>query len=149
MEFYIIGRCILKKKGAPHVKHYLSYAMTVILIFVMSGCLSIYTITDSTNEDDCKFCKNIPRVYSGAKYDLFCSLRADNVGLFIFLLDTPLSIAVDTVALPYTIYQQIKYGSICKDGILYRKGEKQFDRKTKVLSPLSVPMLSPFYVPIK
>jgi hypothetical protein len=31
------------------------------------------------------------------------------------LLDLPVSLVADTVILPYTIYEQIKYGDICLD----------------------------------
>ena len=52
----------------------------------------------------------MPRVYSGARLDTFCMTKIAEPLLFC-VLDTPLSLALDTIVLPYTIYGQIKYGN--------------------------------------
>jgi uncharacterized protein YceK len=57
----------------------------------------------------------LPRIYSGTLFDFRCLFRSemyDTQGLGGFcLIDVPFSLVVDTVILPYTIYDQIKYGS--------------------------------------
>ncbi|PVZ58850.1 YceK/YidQ family lipoprotein [Pseudomonas sp. B1(2018)] len=61
------------------------------------------------------YCQSIPRVYSGLAYD-FCVLNAppDPTGILVplILLDLALSGALDTAALPYTIYRQSVDGNI-------------------------------------
>lgn len=57
----------------------------------------------------------LPRIYSGTIFDFRCFLRPemhDTQGLGGFcLIDVPFSLIADTVILPFTIYDQIKYGS--------------------------------------
>jgi len=61
------------------------------------------------------YCQSIPRVYSGLAYD-FCVLNAppDPTGILVpfVLLDLALSGVLDTVVLPYTIYQQSMEGNV-------------------------------------
>jgi uncharacterized protein YceK len=57
----------------------------------------------------------LPRVYSGVLFDLTCLWRpeayaTDTIAGFCFF-DLPLSLVADTVILPLTLYEQIKYGS--------------------------------------
>ena len=57
----------------------------------------------------------LPRIYSGTLFDLRCFFRpamheTQGIGGFC-LVDLPFSIVADTVILPLTIYEQVKYGS--------------------------------------
>jgi uncharacterized protein YceK len=64
---------------------------------------------------DCDGMGTIPSVYSGTVFDVkgvFHTGPTNNVELLL-LIDIPLSVAADTMILPYTIYRQIRYGSIC------------------------------------
>ncbi|VVP96869.1 hypothetical protein PS918_03775 [Pseudomonas fluorescens] len=87
----------------------------------LSGCGTVATVL----QDDAAaaqglrrqktYCQSIPRVYSGLAYD-FCVLNAppDPTGVLVplVLLDLALSGALDTVALPYTVYRQGQDGNI-------------------------------------
>ncbi len=61
----------------------------------------------------------LPRIYSGTIFDFSCFLLPemhDTHGIRGFcLVDVPFSIIGDTVILPLTIYEQIKYGSYAAD----------------------------------
>ena len=89
------------------------------------GCGTVNTVVrgDSAVKYNLKqagtSCEAIPRVYSGVAYDI-CILRGKpsrtalwfgSVPELIFI-DLALSGALDTVALPYTIFGQINDGSI-------------------------------------
>lgn len=97
----------------------------LLAVVLLSGCGSINTVL---REDDYAQreltdlktrCETIPRVYSGVAYD-FCSLNAeykygtDTSGPLLAgaLLDGVLSGALDTLALPYTLYHQANEGSM-------------------------------------
>lgn len=64
-------------------------------------------------------CEIIPRIYSGVFYDM-CVLRGkpSRTALWVgaipelMLVDLALSAVLDTVVLPYTIYEQMNAGSI-------------------------------------
>jgi len=88
----------------------------VLVVFVMLSCLGCGTITTryvgpnwSPPEPP------LPRIYSGTVFDFSCFLHPemhDTQGIGGFcLIDVPFSIIADTVILPLTIYEQIKYGS--------------------------------------
>jgi uncharacterized protein YceK len=58
---------------------------------------------------------SLARIYSGTMFDFRCFLRPEmhatqGIGGFC-LADVPFSIVADTVILPFTIYEQIRYGS--------------------------------------
>lgn len=69
------------------------------------------------------YCKTLPRVYSGVSYD-FCKLHAQPVssnrtsfgktGSYIpfIAIDLILSGVLDTIVLPYTVFEQVKKGSL-------------------------------------
>ncbi|MFN3354549.1 MAG: YceK/YidQ family lipoprotein [Pseudomonas sp.] len=65
------------------------------------------------------YCQSVPRVYSGVAYGL-CALHAPpNSGSGLWLnsvpwafIDVPLSGVLDTLVLPYTVYQQNVEGSL-------------------------------------
>ena len=84
----------------------------VVLIIQLNGCASIYTQSNDAYIDakvGCSDSNTIPNIYSGFVFDLYC-IPAENVGFFC-LVDLPLSLIVDSLFLPYTIYKQTKYGS--------------------------------------
>lgn len=54
----------------------------------------------------------VPRVYSGIA-GILAFLRGDHPDKGIVVLDMPFSLIVDTMALPYTIFMQAKYGNLC------------------------------------
>ncbi|MGV8920507.1 MAG: YceK/YidQ family lipoprotein [Pseudomonas sp.] len=100
--------------------------IAVIATTLLSGCGTVNTTfrDDSVAKQDLRdyktYCNAVPRIYSGVVYD-FCSLHAplpaDNrphqgSNAPLLLVDLALSGVVDTVVLPYTIYQQSTYGSI-------------------------------------
>ena len=97
-----------------------------VFSWVLSGCGSVLTLLqdDADAARDLRkqktYCQSIPRIYSGLAYD-FCVLNAppDPTGFLVpfVLLDLPLSGMFDTLALPYTIYQQLVDGNI---GIYWR-----------------------------
>jgi uncharacterized protein YceK len=74
----------------------------------------------------------LPNAYSGVVLDVQQGFRyrcppvgectffspgpSANVELFL-ILDIPLSLALDTILLPYTVYQQVNHGNICTRGV--------------------------------
>ncbi|WP_166218695.1 YceK/YidQ family lipoprotein [Pseudomonas atagonensis] len=96
--------------------------------WMLSGCGSALTVlqddADASRELRKRktYCQSIPRIYSGLAYD-FCVLHAppDPSGVLVpfVLLDLPLSGAVDTLSLPYTIYRQVSDGNL---SIYWRTG---------------------------
>jgi len=87
----------------------------------LSGCGTAVTVLqdDAEAARDLRklktYCQSIPRIYSGLAYD-FCVLNAppDPTGILVplVLVDLALSGALDTVALPYTVYRQSTDGNI-------------------------------------
>ncbi len=74
----------------------------------------------------------LSRIYSGIQFDFRCFLRPEmhetqGIGGFC-LIDVPFSIIADTVILPLTIYEQIKYGSYAAGKPA--DGEKQSEKTT-------------------
>jgi uncharacterized protein YceK len=62
-----------------------------------------------------------PQIYSGTVFDVIAVKETfgnptDNIGALLFL-DIPFSLIADTVVLPITIYEQIRYGNICAPGL--------------------------------
>jgi uncharacterized protein YceK len=99
----------------------------LLILFLMThlliACGSIKTIgkTDeqvirSLNKDNGS-CSTITRIYSGVGYDL-CVLNKGGKSSYhdallgVYLFDVGASAVLDTVALPYTTYDQYKNGSI-------------------------------------
>ena len=61
------------------------------------------------------YCNTMPRVYSGVGYNL-CKMNSKptdfgTILLGLAIVDTVFSAALDSAALPYTIYAQNEYGS--------------------------------------
>lgn len=94
----------------------------------LSGCGSVNTVfrddLSATRElrKQKTYCESIPRAYSGLAFN-FCLLNAppDYTGMLVplVLVDMTASGIVDTVVLPYTIYQQATLGNM---GIYWRPG---------------------------
>ncbi len=96
------------------------FTRAFVIFFVLSclsACASIYTLTAEPEEIHKDLCTNscsvIPRIYSGTVMD-FCGafLEDGGQGAAIMFYDLFLSIPVDTIVLPYTIYSQFMYGNI-------------------------------------
>jgi uncharacterized protein YceK len=111
-----------KPSGRFHLK---THGM-LLLALALTGCGTINTtfrpdsVAGEKLTDWKSNCSSIPRVYSGVMLD-FCELNAEpkqssayqktNAPEWV-LLDMGLSGIVDTLLLPYTIYQQNQYGYI-------------------------------------
>ncbi|HXL39680.1 MAG TPA: YceK/YidQ family lipoprotein [Myxococcales bacterium] len=93
-----------------------------VILFLLTGCASVYMLSpdrvEGTMYDESRHVPStFPRLYSGVLVDAWCGFEtfrvggeAFQVGLFCFL-DLPLSLAADTVLLPYKAYTQIRYGN--------------------------------------
>ncbi|AUG41856.1 YceK/YidQ family lipoprotein [Pseudomonas chlororaphis] len=99
----------------------------LLAVLMLSGCGTIDTVfrEDAVASQKLKerksYCGGVPRIYSGVTYD-FCSMHApvpengrtptgpaSTQGM---LLDMAVSGVLDTLLLPYTIYQQQTDGSL-------------------------------------
>lgn len=84
-------------------------------LLLLLGCSSLLTIADGSKEHSTILCDpdyTIPRIYSGVANDIrFLRGQYQDKGLVFW--DLPFSLVVDTVALPYTICTQLKYGNLC------------------------------------
>ncbi|MCF5141006.1 YceK/YidQ family lipoprotein [Pseudomonas sp. WS 5532] len=92
---------------------------------VLGGCGTVTTAfredgdTVRTLKAKKTYCQSVPRIYSGVVYDLCVLHGPPNSASGIALndvpwafIDVPLSAVLDTLILPYTIYQQNVDGSI-------------------------------------
>ncbi|MBY0475690.1 MAG: YceK/YidQ family lipoprotein [Nitrosomonas sp.] len=107
------------------MKKKLWFMLIFVMIFLFIGCGTINTVVrdDSVARRDLSRvsspCATIPRVYSGVAYNI-CTLRGkpSRTSLWIggvpelMLVDIVLSSALDTVILPYTIYEQALEGNL-------------------------------------
>jgi uncharacterized protein YceK len=104
--------------------------MALIASLSLTGCGSLSTLgkPDGVIASDLSRhhsnCKSMPRIYSGVSYDIcrmnsrYQSMSHDVFGTFIlafFIVDLLPSAVVDTLALPYSGYQQHRYGDIVMD----------------------------------
>jgi len=99
-------------------------SMTIIFL---GGCGTVQTVDPAENHVNIShrgkksYCKSIPRIYSGALFEA-CKLYGEpsytenlgsNIGgVPLFMIDIPLSFALDTLVLPYTATRQFRDGSI-------------------------------------
>jgi uncharacterized protein YceK len=88
--------------------------------FLLTGCATFATLSsdrvEGTMFEDRALPRSLPRVYSGLLTDLHClgALFGEGQGGqigFWCILDVPLSLAADTLILPYTGYEQLRFGS--------------------------------------
>ena len=101
----------------------MKYFLTAVSLTVLSGCGTVTTLTNSDAEIASNLkkknssCVSVPRVYSGVAYNM-CKLNSNGSSIYfaplvgVYLVDSVLSAATDTVALPYTIYAQSQQGSV-------------------------------------
>ncbi len=103
----------------------LRFTLIFVITITVIGCGTINTVLhdDSVprrNLSQVKSpCETIPRIYSGVSYNI-CALRGKPSKTTLWagavpelvLVDIVLSGMLDTVALPYTIYEQIIEGDI-------------------------------------
>jgi len=108
-------------------KDFCLFVVVLFPLLLLTSCGTL--ISQQIPVQDCnKFDGPLPNIYSGVILDARVAFHYkcvmnqckyfnyegnDNVGLF-FLLDMPLSLALDTALLPFTAYRQIRYGDICK-----------------------------------
>lgn len=93
--------------------------LLLLLTSVGSGCSSLVTLSCMHEEEpDMSGGYIVTRVYSGTVNTL-AYFRSRPQDVLPVLTDLPFSFALDTVALPYTIYAQIRYGNL-SDGSYYR-----------------------------
>lgn len=80
----------------------------------------IYNQVEISYQGHKSYCKGIPRIYSGVSYNACLLYGEPNPngsmgsinGVPTFIIDSALSLAADTVVLPYTIYTQVNNGNI-------------------------------------
>lgn len=107
------------------MKNPLKIGILCAVLSLMIGCGTVNTVIRDDSMVQYKLnqartpCETIPRIYSGVAYDI-CMLRSepirtpsrlDTVADWV-VVDLPLSGILDTVALPMTIFWQIRAGSI-------------------------------------
>ncbi|HEN8719717.1 TPA: YceK/YidQ family lipoprotein [Pseudomonas putida] len=91
------------------------------LAAALSGCGTIQTVSDESKAVDNlarweSSCHSIPRAYSGFAYQ-FCNLNGparsgNHWSADTIFVDMGLSAIADTLILPYTGYQQLRWGSV-------------------------------------
>jgi uncharacterized protein YceK len=92
------------------------------LCILLSACGTLSTISGDQPEIGRKLtkhkshCETMPRVYSGVAYNV-CKMNSaptdwGTIHLSFAILDSFLSAGLDTVALPYTAYQQTQNGQL-------------------------------------
>ncbi|MFP3515906.1 YceK/YidQ family lipoprotein [Pseudomonas sp. SIMBA_077] len=100
-------------------------SMLCVVPWLLLGCGSAKTLlgSDASVSRDLKkqrtYCESISRVYSGVAFDL-CVMNAPPSTVSgvpegfvpIFFFEVLASAVIDTVALPYTIFQQHRDGSL-------------------------------------
>lgn len=105
----------------------MKYIVAISLLFLLSACGTIKTINPEKNRVEIKYkgkssyCTQIPRIYSGVIYNI-CHLYGEPSSsisspssendISLLFLDSVISVASDSVVLPYTLYRQITIGSI-------------------------------------
>lgn len=104
----------------------LSLALLFLVPPLWGGCSTVFTRNIDLNEDTLRYDHSlndepatVPRIYSGTFLDLGILASwfrgkgsSDSAVLFV---DLPFSLAADTVLLPLTAYEQIRYGNFGDD----------------------------------
>ncbi|OQW40251.1 MAG: hypothetical protein A4C66_02365 [Nitrospira sp. HN-bin3] len=102
---------------------YIAIILMSVVVFSIEGCGTIITRSNDFNEEYFKggsiragdHPSSLPRMYSGAWLDLWSvSHVRGTLGAMLFY-DIPFSLAADTILLPLTAYEQIRYGNIGND----------------------------------
>ncbi|OZG71942.1 cysteine synthase [Hahella sp. CCB-MM4] len=97
------------------------------ILALQTGCGTINTLGKPEHvaaknlKEEGSYCTSLPRVYSGVSYDL-CRMygrpapvhawQGTEGAATLWLVDLVVSGVLDTLALPYTMYDQSKYGDI-------------------------------------
>ena len=96
--------------------HAWSVLCLLYVALLEGGCATVFALSPDRVEgglyESPDSPKSFPRVYSGTIGDGYCLThdRSGQIG-FWCLLDLPLSLAADTVVLPFTAYQQVRHGN--------------------------------------
>jgi len=96
------------------------YFILGLLVLFLSSCATIGTRPEMFGGDFSVNCSKVswyPRVYSGARSDILfiTDPSAAHARASIYMIfDLPFSLVADTLILPFTIYEQIQYGSYTK-----------------------------------
>ena len=122
------ARDVKKLRFSPPVTQALGveikdYKLRILILFLsvcLTACSTLVTNliprsqeTETRISDDCAVKS---RVYSGTQLNYDCLTEDDYEGMgLLCLIDIPLSLALDTIVLPYTIYKQYKYGNFCAE----------------------------------
>lgn len=104
----------------------LSLTLLILLPPLWGGCATLTTRFIDANEEFLKYEQvdgpsTLPRMYSGTWFDLSVvayAFRGEGPrfhGSALFFWDIPFSLAADTVLLPLTAYEQIRYGNFGND----------------------------------
>jgi len=114
------------------------FAAIMFVVTSLSGCATLYTQVSDHRKTDVHYGFTVPRVYSGTVVDAH-GLTADNAAFFA-LIDLPLSLALDTVLFPYTVFRQKRLGFIERvtQPTNYRSGRGQ-----EAAAPLNSDVISP------
>ena len=99
------------------------YKLRILILFLslcLTACSTLVTnLTPRSQETETRIsddCAVKSRVYSGTQLNYDCLTEDDYEGMgLLCLIDIPLSLALDTIVLPYTIYKQYKYGNFCAE----------------------------------
>lgn len=107
----------------------MKHAFFLSFAALLSACGTVNTLTKSDDEISSSltgndtYCEFLPRVYGGTAYDV-CLLRSNPDTKYsptgplsgpvvpFYLADTVASAVSDTLVLPYSLYAQIRYGSV-------------------------------------
>jgi len=88
--------------------------IAILLCVLLQACSTTWTqlgghdlIDDRNYQSTCDPEKGISAIYSGTQLNAYCLWNnVDNVALFC-LIDLPMSLALDTVMLPYTLFSEL------------------------------------------
>ncbi|MCC7091043.1 MAG: YceK/YidQ family lipoprotein [Nitrosomonas sp.] len=120
-----LGTLIFNNRKGKKINQKIYAVLACMLVWGLAGCGTIDTVVrgDSVTRQNLSYvkspCAAIPRIYSGVIYDM-CLLRGKpsraalwlGPGPELMLVDLALSGVLDTAVLPYTIFGQIKKGSV-------------------------------------
>lgn len=105
---------------------YRRFVLISIIFLLLAGCGTVNTafrgdvVTGRNLKKYKTHCTSIPRIYSGVAYD-YCVLYGEPAAIPssqfqhavpAVVSDFPFSAVLDTLILPYTIFRQVKDGSI-------------------------------------
>ena len=105
-------------KDREELKHPL---IIIVLVFQISACGTMRTLGEEPIEisspkySGSQPCQSIIRIYSGVRYDHCVVNKGDGSDWELngyLVWDFPFSFVLDSIVLPYTIFKQIKDGSL-------------------------------------